>query len=180
MDLPTPLESQSNMKKITKINLKDTIISLLIAVAYGLFAYFSLHTFFDYQKELTGFNQEVVTTRELPMPVITVCSQNIFKNVSKETNTETVVENLNDHVYARGDLFDEEMFSSKNWNWSKNYEIFSRTLGLCYTLRTTTNSTIDNDFYISLHENQRYQVGFFNVNVLGAISILRKGVLNLF
>ena len=163
MDLPTPLGSQSNMKKITRINLKDTIISLLIAVAYGLFAYFSLHTFFDYQKELTGFNQEVVATRELPMPVITVCSQNIFKNVSKETNTETVVQNLNDHVYARGDLFDEDMFSSPFW--SKNHEIFSKTLGLCYSLRTTTNSTIDNDFYISLHVNTRYQVGVFNVYV---------------
>ena len=157
MDLPTPLGSQSNMKKITRINLKDTIISLLIAVAYGLFAYFSLHTFFDYQKELTGFNQEVIATRELPMPVITVCSQNIFKNVSEETNTETVVQNLNDHVYARGDLFDENMFSSPFW--SKNHEIFSNTLGLCYSLRTTTNSTIDNDFYISLHVNTRYQVG---------------------
>ena len=155
MDLPTPLGSQINMKKITRINLKDTIISLLIAVAYGLFAYFSLHTFFDYQKELTGFNQEVVATRELPMPVITVCSQNIFKNVSKETNTETVVQNLNDHVYARGDLFDEGMFLSPFW--SKNNEIFSKTLGLCYSLRTTTNSTIDNDFYISLHVNTRYQ-----------------------
>ena len=156
MDLPTPLGSQSNMKKITKINLKDTIISLLIAVAYGLFAYFSLHTFLDYQKELTGFNQEVVATGGLPMPVITVCSQNIFKNMSKETNTEMLVQNLNDHVYARGDLFDEDMFSSPFWN--KNYEIFSSTLGLCYTLRTTTNSTKDNDFYISLHVNKRYQV----------------------
>ena len=158
MDLSTPLGSKSNMKKITKINFKDTIISVLIAAAYGLFAYFSLNTFFDYQKELTGFNQKVVATRELPMPVITVCSQTIFKNVSKETNTETVVENLNDHVYARGDLFDEDMFLSPFW--SKNNEIFSRTLGLCYTLRTTTNSTPDNDFYISLHVNKRYQVGF--------------------
>ena len=163
MDLPTPLGSQSNMKKITKINLKDTIISVLIAVAYGLFAYFSLNTFFDYQKELTGFNQKVVATRELPMPVITVCSQTIFKNVSKETNTETVVQNLNDHVYARGDLFDEDMFSSPFW--SENHEIFSKTLGLCYSLRTTTNSTKDNDFYISLHVNTRYQVRFFNVYV---------------
>ena len=160
MDLPTPLGSQSNMKKITRINLKDTIISLLIAVAYGLFAYFSLHTFFDYQKELTGFNQEVVATRELAMPFVTVCSQNIFKNVSKETNTETVVQNLNDHVYARGDLFDEDMFSIW-WGWSISHEIFSRVLGLCYTLKTTTNSTTDNDFYIYLHVNKRYQVGFF-------------------
>ena len=160
MDLLTPLGSQSNMKKITKINLKDTIISVLIAVAYGLFAYFSLNTFFDYQKELTGFNQKVVASRELPMPVITVCSQTIFKNVSKETNTEMVAQNLNDHVYARGDLFDEGMFLSPFW--SKNNEIFSRTLGLCYTLKTTTNSTPDIDFYISLHVNKRYQVGSFN------------------
>ena len=160
MDLPTPLGSQSNMKKITKINLKDTIISLLIAVAYGLFAYFSLHTFLDYQKELTGFNQEIVATKGLPMPFITVCSQNIFKNVSKETNTETVVQNLNDHVYARGDLFDEDMFS---WFLFQNHEIFSSTLGLCYILRTTANSTKDNNFYISLHVNKRYQVGVFYV-----------------
>ena len=164
MDLPTPLGSQSNMKKITKINLKDTIISLLIAVAYGLFAYFSLHTFLDYQKELTGFNQEVVATRELPMPVITVCSQNIFKNVSKETNTETVLQNLNDHVYAWGDLFDESMMPSMMPSpyslWNNNHEIFSNTLGLCYSLRSDKNVTAENFrfFYLFLPVGKKYQV----------------------
>ena len=105
MDLPT-YGSQSNLKKMTKINLKDTIIFLLIGIAYGMFAYFSLHAFVEYRQELTGLNQWLEPVRELPMPTITVCSQDIFKNVTNETTTEMVLENLDDYVFAWEDLFD--------------------------------------------------------------------------
>ena len=98
MDLPTPLESQSKLKKMTNI-MRDTIIMLLIGVAYVLFAYMSINAFIEYKEELTGFNQALASVKELPMPTITVCSQNVFKNVNNETNTEMVLQNLNDHVY---------------------------------------------------------------------------------
>ena len=161
MDSPTPLGSQSKLKKMTNI-IRDTVIILLIGVAYGLFAYMSINSFFEYKEELTGFNQVLATVRGLPMPTITVCSQDVFKNVNNETDTEMVLQNLNDHVYKFEDLFEESMMSFTGY-WNNNHEIFSNTLGLCYSLRTTINSTKDIDLYISLHVNTRYQVRFFNV-----------------
>ena len=160
MDLPSPLGSQSNMKKITKINLKDTIIMLSIGIAYGLFVYYSLHTFFEYEKELTGFNQMLVENTEMTMPTVTVCSQNMFKNFSKETDPEVVAQNLNDYVYAWEDLFIESKMSPLNWN--KRREIFSHTLGLCYSLSTNLNFTGKKDnpyyFYMYLPVGKTYQV----------------------
>ena len=160
MDLPT-YGSQSNLKKMTKINLKDTIIFLLIGIAYGLFAYMSINSFFEYKEELTGFNQVLATVRGLPMPTITVCSQDVFKNVNNETDTEMVLQNLKDHVYKWEDLFDESMTQNPSL-WNNNHEIFSNTLGLCYSLRSDKNSTAQPPnfmyFYLFLPVGKRYQV----------------------
>ena len=165
MDLPTPLGSQSKWKKMTNI-MRDTIIMLLIGIAYGMFAYFSLHAFFEYRQELTGLNQWLEPVRELPLPTITVCSQNIFKNVSNKANTDTMLQNLNDHVYTWGDLFDKSlmpsMMASPYSLWNNNHEIFSNTLGLCYSLRSDKNSTAQPPnfmyFYLFLPVGKRYQV----------------------
>ena len=165
MDSPTPLGSQSKLKKMTNI-MRDTIIMLLIGVAYGLFATMSISVFFEYKEELTGFNQVLASVKELPMPTITVCSQNIFKNVSNKPNTETVLQNLDDHVYAWGDLFDESMMpsmmSSPHSLWNNNHEIFSNTLGLCYSLRSDKNATQQPQnfykFYLFLPVGKKYQV----------------------
>ena len=149
-----------------KISLRETIIIILISLAYGLFAYFSLQAVFDYKKEFTAFNQELSTHRELPMPTITVCSQNIFKNVSNKANTDTVLQNLNDHVYTWGDLFDKSlmpsMMASPYSLWNNNHEIFSNTLGLCYSLSSDKNATSQPPnfmfFYLFLPVGKKYQV----------------------
>ena len=161
MDLPTPLESQSKLKKMTNI-MRDTIVMLLIGVAYGLFAYMSINAFFEYKEELTGVNQVLVSVKELTMPTITVCSQNVFKNVSNETDTEMVLQNLNDYVYKWEDLFDESKEMKDESLWNNNHEIFSSTLGLCYSLRSDKNATQQPQnfmyFYLFLPVGKRYQV----------------------
>ena len=159
MDSPTPLGSQSKLKKMTNI-MRDTIIMLLIGVAYGLFASMSINVFFEYKEELTGFNQVLASVKELPMPTITVCSQDVFKNVNDETDTEMVLQNLNDHVYAWGDLFDESMMPGPSSLWNNNHEIFSNALGLCYSLRSDKNSTVFNyyKFHLFLPVGKKYQV----------------------
>ena len=158
MDLPTPLGSQSKSKKMTNI-MRDTVIILLIGVAYGLFAYMSISAFSEYKEELTGFNQMLVPVKELPMPTITVCSQDVFKNVNNETDTEMVLQNLNDHVYKWEDLFDESMTQSPSL-WNNNHEIFSNTLGLCYSLRSDKTAQPRNFmyFYLFLPVGKKYQV----------------------
>ena len=158
MDLPTPLGSQSKLKKMTHI-MRDTIIMLLIGIAYGLFAYMSINAFFEYKEELTGFNQVLASVNELPMPTITVCSQDVFKNVNNETDTEMVLQNLNDHVYKWEDLFEESMMSITGY-WNNNHEIFSNTLGLCYSLRSDKTAHPRNFmfFYLFLPVGKKYQV----------------------
>ena len=159
MDSPTPVESQSKLKKMTNI-MRDTIIMLLIGIAYGLFAYMSINAFFEYKEELTGVNQVLVPVTELPMPTITVCSQDVFKNVNNETDTEMVLQNLNDHVYAWGDLFDESMMPGPSSLWNNNHEIFSNALGLCYSLRSDKTAHPRNFmfFYLFLPVGKKYQV----------------------
>ena len=160
MDLATPLGSQSKLKKMTHI-MRDTIIMLLIGIAYGLFAYMSISALFEYKEELTGFTQALASVKELPMPTITVCSQNVFKNVNNETDTEMVLQNLKDHVYKWEDLFDESMTQNPSL-WNNNHEIFSNRLGLCYSLRSDQNATQQPQnfmyFYLFLPVGKKYQV----------------------
>ena len=162
MDLPT-YGSQSNLKKMTKINLKDTIIFLLIGMAYGMFAYFSLHAFFEYRQELTGLNQWLEPVRELPLPTITVCSQEVFKNVGNDTTKEMVLENLSDYVFAWEDLFDDIFTENALTFWNPHREIFSKKLGLCYSLNYK-NTALPGKSYLSymyLPVDKRYQVCYF-------------------
>ena len=163
IDLPA-LGSQRNMKKITGINMKDMIITLLIGIAYGLFTYFALHSFFEYRKELTGINHSIETVEELSLPTITVCSQKVFKNVKNDTTTEMVLQNLNDYVYAWEDLFDGFFTGLASRFWNPPCEIFSNDLGLCYSLsnKFKANPTNHYLFYIFLPVGKKYQVGFFS------------------
>ena len=161
-DLKT-LGIKSEMAKI--INMRETIIFLLIGIAYGLFAYFALHSFFEYRKELTGINQSIETVEELSLPTITVCSQKVFKNIKNDTTTEMVLQNLNDYVYAWEDLFDGffTVLASRFWNPPR--EIFSNDLGLCYSLsnKFKANPTNYYLFYIFLPVGKKYQVCIFGI-----------------
>ena len=143
------------------MDIGDTILMLLVSVAYGLFAYFSFHSFFEYEKELTGLNQLLVLSKELPMPMVTVCSQDIFKNLENDTNTQMVLQNLNNYTYTWGDLFDDMMLYP-SLSYTLDHEIFSTDLGLCYSFRSKQNATITEAFpfifYMHLLAGKTYQV----------------------
>ena len=165
-DLPTL--GTRMMKNMIEISMRKTIITLLISIAYGMFAYFSLNAFFDYNKELTGYNQLFFWNKELPMPTVTVCPQNMFRNISNETNAEILLQNLNDYVYKWEDLFDESMMSSPDNFWNKNHAIFSNALGLCYSLKSDINSTVYNwpGFLIFLPVGKKYKVNMNFISFL--------------
>ena len=149
------------MKKMINISIRETIIFLLISVAYGMFAFFSLKVVFEYKQELTGINQGLEHVEEMSLPTITVCSQDIFKNITKETTTEMVLQNLNEYVFSWEDLFDESFASGfSKPSWDPHREIFSNYLGLCYSLRAKKTMTPKNFylFYIYLPLGQKYQV----------------------
>ena len=164
MNLAT-LKSQKSMKPFTKLSIGSRIaenaIMLLIIAMYGFFAYFSIHVFSAYQNELTGLNQLLSPVKELPLPTITLCPQDIFKNITKETTTEMVLQNLNEYIFSWEDLFDESFASGfSKPSWDPHREIFSNSLGLCYSLRAKKIMTPTNfyHFYIFLPIGQKYQV----------------------
>ena len=165
-DLPTL--GTRMMENMIEISMRKTIITLLISIAYGMFAYFSLNAFFDYNKELTGYNQLFFWNKELPMPTITVCPQNMFRNISNETNAEILLQNLNDYVYKWEDLFDESIMSSPENFWNKNHPIFSNALGLCYSLKSNINSTVYNwkHYLIFLPIGKKYKVTMDFMSIL--------------
>ena len=149
--------SQSNMKKITKFSLRQSTQLVLVFVAYGWFGYFCLLAYIDYQKEMTGLNQFLTPVRELPLPTITVCSKDIFKNVSDETTAEMILSNIKDHVFTKEDLFHENFM----WEMWDSHEIFSLQLGLCVSIRARMNVTgkNSNQFWLLLKTGRKYKVG---------------------
>ena len=149
--------SQGNMKKVTKFSLRKSTQMVLVFVAYGWFGYFCLLAYIDYQKEMTGLNQFLTPVRELPLPSITVCSKDIFKNVSDETTAEMILPNIKDHVFTKKDMFHEN-FWWENWD---SHEIFSLQLGLCFSMRAKMNATgkNSNKFWLLLKIGRKYKVG---------------------
>ena len=151
------------MKKMIKISVRETITLILISFAYGMFAFFSLNAFIQYRQELTGLNQRLEPVDELPMPTITVCSQEVFKNVNKDTTTEMVLKNLSDYVFAWEDLFDKKFTEYYSLLWNPHREIFSKKMGVCYSLNPKRAAKPGNFYlsYITLPLDQRYQVCSF-------------------
>ena len=151
-----PTIDESNMKKRMKINLRESTQMILVFVAYGWFAYFCIVAYIDYQKEITGLNQFLTPVNELPLPVITVCSKDIFKNVSDETTAEMILPNMKDHVFTKEDLFHEN-FEWETWD---SHEIFSVQLGLCISIRARMNVTGKNSnrFWLHLKTDRKYEV----------------------
>ena len=151
------------MKKMINCSVRETIIFILISFAYGIFAYFSLNAFLEYRKELTGINQWLEPVRELPLPTITVCSQEVFKNVSNNTTKEMVLENLSDYVFAWEDLFDDIFTENAPTFWNPHREIFSKKLGLCFSLNYKNAALPGRSYlsYIYLPVDKRYQVCYF-------------------
>ena len=147
------------MKKRMKINLRESTQMILVFVAYGWFAYFCLIAYIDYQKEITGLNQFLTPVNELPLPVITVCSKEILKNVSEDTTADMILQRMPDHFFTKEDLFHKSfLLELEKWN---PHEIFSTQLGLCTSIRAWMNTTSGtfSPFWISLQAGKKYKVG---------------------
>ena len=149
--------SEGNMKKASKFSLRKFTQKVLVFVAYGWFGYFCLLAYIDYKKEITGLNQFLTPVRELPLPTITVCSKDIFKNVSDETTAEIILPNIKDHVFTKKDMFHENFW----WEKWDSHEIFSLQLGLCVSIRAKMNVTgkNSNNFWLLLKTGGKYKVG---------------------
>ena len=74
----------SVMKMYRKLGLVELIQFVIIVSVYGSFCYFSFDLIQDYQQQKTGMNQFSNQVDELPLPSITICSQNVFKNIDTD------------------------------------------------------------------------------------------------
>ena len=74
----------SVMKMYRKLGLVELIQFVIISNVYGSFCYFSFNLIQDFQEQKTGINQFSNEVDELPLPSITICSQNVFKNIDKD------------------------------------------------------------------------------------------------
>ena len=86
------------MKLSKEFGLLEIIHLAILVFTYGLFFLFSLDTFKEYQEEKTGINQYSTSVKELPLPTITICSQNVFKNIEEDS---IPLQNISAHVYSR-------------------------------------------------------------------------------
>ena len=82
MEIIDPLGSV--MKMYRKLGLVELIQFVIIVFVYGLFCYFSFDLIQAYREQKTGINQFSNEVDELPLPSITICSQNVFKNIDKD------------------------------------------------------------------------------------------------
>ena len=156
MNLLRP-KSIKNKKQITNVCLIQIIKYIFIFGAYVWFAFFSLFAFLDFQEEKTGLNQFLKPVKELPLPSITVCSQEIFQNIAHETTADIMLSNLEDYVFKKRDLLHENF---NIWNVWHLHEIFSANLGLCLTIQTKLKYDGRNfySFFIRLPPNKKFQV----------------------
>ena len=82
MEIADPFGSV--MKMYRKLGLVELIQFVIIVFVYGSFCYFSFDLIQDYQMQKTGMNQFCQQVDELPLPTITICSQDVFKNIDKD------------------------------------------------------------------------------------------------
>ena len=81
------LSLKSNMNRL-KVNFTfcEAIQMFMVFIVYGWFFYFSWISYSEFQNEMTGISQFLTPAKDLLLPTITVCSEEIFKNVSEETS----------------------------------------------------------------------------------------------
>ena len=148
---------QNNKKTITKVNFIGGIKLLFVIAAYAWFAYFSFFAFLHFQEEKTGLNQILIPVRGLSMPSITICSQEVFHDITNETKANMMLQNLENYVFTKEDLLGQTFFDKKSWN---HHEIFSYQLGLCLTIKTDKQYDGRNffNFILKFPFNKKYQV----------------------
>ena len=156
MNLLRP-KSLKDKKQITNVCLIQITKCIFKLGAYVWFAFFSLCAFLDFQEEKTGLNQFLKPVKALPLPSITVCSQEIFQNITHETTADNMLSNLEDYLFKKTDLLHENF---NKWNVWHLHEIFSANLGLCLTLQTKIEYDGRNfySFFIRLPPNKKFQV----------------------
>ena len=82
MEITDPFGSVVKMYR--KLGLVELIQFVIIVFVYGSFCYFSFDLIQDYQMQKTGMNQFCQQVDELPLPTITICSQDVFKDIDKD------------------------------------------------------------------------------------------------
>ena len=97
-------------------------------IAILAFSFYCFQTYKEYSEFKTGWNQFQTLTEELPLPAITICSKEIYKNLGNKTSFE----NFENHVFEWQDFFTSESLARIS-GW-KLREIFSPYIGLCFTI----------------------------------------------
>ena len=147
------------MNSLRNLGLMEIFQLAMISLAYGVFCYFSIQSFHDFQEQRTGINQFWTPVEELPLPTITICSQDVFKNViSDELTSNMLLQNLSNHVYSREDFFHKAFL--KDFLYWNPHEIFSSMLGLCFSVKLRMNVTeaTQNHHWLKLPAYKEFQV----------------------
>ena len=117
------------MKKLSEIcGFWKIIQAIIIFLPYLLFVYYVFKTFVDFQEGKTGLHQVLTPVTALPTPAVTVCSKDIFKNITLETTREDILQNLSKHVFTWEDFFHNDFI--EELSDMNSYKIFNPRLGV--------------------------------------------------
>ena len=130
---------------------------LIHITAFCFFAANIFEIYLEYNEEKTGINRFSVKAESLPLPTVTVCMQDLFKDVDSNTTGEEMLANLANHTYTPTDIF-HETFSHQIKKWNPR-EVFSES-GLCIALTPKQNITKSSMWsnWIQLRTNRKYRV----------------------
>ena len=155
----------NRFKILENLSLRKLVTMGFLLCAYWGFIYFSWDAINEFRQEKTGLNQMLLNVNELPLPTITVCSTEMFKNANiNETKKDELLSNLSNHVFAWNDFFDQS-FLERLGQWNP-HEIFSSRLGVCFSLNYDKNLTLntpDNQSRWQFLIGKKYQVSFFKM-----------------
>ena len=147
---------------------KKLIQSIVIFVPCVLFAYYTLKSFDDFRERKTGLHEVLTPVTELPTPAVTVCSKDIFKNISIETTREEILQNLSHHVFTWEDFFHHDFIG--NLSDMNPHEIFNPRLGVCLSVKFNKNITHTSKYWwLRFVRGMNFQVCSQNKDFSGAL-----------
>ena len=120
------------MEMYRKVGLVELIQFVIIVFVYGLFCYLSFDLIQDYQEQKTGIHQFSNEVDELPLPSITICSQNVFKNIDKDLTQGFMKLILKNDLILRPNLYSQSLNSLclEKMLWFKYRKVMRRSM--CY------------------------------------------------
>ena len=144
--------SQSKFKQaIIECNLRKIICAILVLCSYFCFLYFSIDAFLEYAEGKIGVNQISTPVSKLPLPTITVCSKEGYKNINAENTPDDVLRNLSNHVFTMNDFFHPTFLENLHeWNV---HEIFNMRLGVCFSLKSIYYLQRNNKVVVGAYKN---------------------------